>query len=116
MAGLVVFLLFLVVWFMVLPRIPGMRGLAEAALRFPGGEVSARKLRPSTQGVNSPTPMFEYACPDCGHVFERLVLSRSSKVPECPRCGRNEVEQVFSAFAMASGKSSVIACAPSGGG
>ena len=29
-------------------------------------------------------PLFEYACPDCGHVFEKLVLRRSTKAPECP--------------------------------
>ena len=33
-------------------------------------------------------PMFEYACPNCGHVFEKLVLARSAKTPECPKCGR----------------------------
>jgi putative FmdB family regulatory protein len=60
-------------------------------------------------------PMFEYACPNCGHVFEKLVLRRSAKAPECPKCGGDEVEQIFSAFATASGKRGT-ACAPSGGG
>jgi putative FmdB family regulatory protein len=63
-------------------------------------------------------PLFEYACPGCGHVFEKLVMARSAKAPECPKCGRDEVEQIFSAFATASGKvmSSGAVCAPSGGG
>ena len=61
-------------------------------------------------------PMFEYACPDCGHVFEKLVLARGAGPPECPKCGRDEVEQIFSAFATASGKGSGTVCAPSGGG
>jgi putative FmdB family regulatory protein len=63
-------------------------------------------------------PLFEYACPDCGHVFERLVLARSAEPPECPKCGRDGVEQIFSAFATASGKgkASGTVCAPSGGG
>jgi putative FmdB family regulatory protein len=63
-------------------------------------------------------PLFEYACPDCGHVFEKLVLSRSAKAPECPKCGRDEVVQIFSAFATASSKgmSSGAVCAPSGRG
>ena len=63
-------------------------------------------------------PMFEYACPKCGHVFERLVWNRSQDSPECPRCGWNRVEQKFSSFATstATGKSSGTVCAPSSGG
>ena len=53
----------------------------------------------------------------CGHVFEKLVLARNAKPPECPKCGWKRVEQMFSAFATASskGKSSSVVCAPSGG-
>jgi len=63
-------------------------------------------------------PLFEYACSNCGHVFEKLVLTRNMESPECPKCGRKRVEQIFSAFATASGsrKSAGTACAPSGGG
>jgi len=63
-------------------------------------------------------PLFEYACPNCGHVFEKLVLARNAKPPECPKCGSDQVERIFSAFATASGsrKSSGAVCAPSGGG
>ena len=62
-------------------------------------------------------PLFEYECPDCGYVFEKLVLSRKAEAPDCPKCG-NQAEQIFSAFATASGKgaSPGTACAPSGGG
>lgn len=60
-------------------------------------------------------PLFEYECSDCGYVFEKLVLARSAEPPECPKCGRDEVEQLFSAFATA-GKGSGSVCAPSGGG
>jgi putative FmdB family regulatory protein len=61
-------------------------------------------------------PLYEYQCPDCGHVFERLVLARSAEPPKCPECGRNRAEQTFSAFATASSKGSGTVCAPSGGG
>jgi putative FmdB family regulatory protein len=63
-------------------------------------------------------PMFEYACPHCGHVFERLVLARNQAPPECPNCGCKRVEQKFSAFATgsATSRSAGGACGSSGGG
>jgi putative FmdB family regulatory protein len=64
-------------------------------------------------------PIFEYACSHCGHVFEKLVLTRNQDPPECPKCGWKRVEQKFSAFATAArgtSKSGSGACAPSGGG
>jgi putative FmdB family regulatory protein len=63
-------------------------------------------------------PIFEYACSNCGHVFEKLVLTRHPEPPECPQCGWKQVEQKFSTFATAgaTGKSAAGACAPSGGG
>jgi putative FmdB family regulatory protein len=62
--------------------------------------------------------MFEYACPHCGHVFEKLVLSRNQSLPECPKCGWTRVKQKFSAFATGGGVSKAArdACAPSGFG
>jgi len=63
-------------------------------------------------------PIFEYACPQCGHVFEKLVLTRKKDPPQCPKCGGKRVEQKFSAFATggAISRSAGGACAPSGGG
>jgi len=43
-------------------------------------------------------PIFEYACSHCGHVFEKIVLTRNQDPPECPKCGWKRVEQKFSAF------------------
>jgi len=62
-------------------------------------------------------PIFEYTCSHCGHVFEKLVLTRNQDLPECPKCGWKRVEQKFSAFATvgASSKSAGDVCAPSGG-
>jgi putative FmdB family regulatory protein len=63
-------------------------------------------------------PIFEYACSNCGHVFEKLVLTRNPGPPECPQCGWKWVELKFSTFATAgaTGKSVAGVCAPSGGG
>jgi len=63
-------------------------------------------------------PIFEYACSNCGHVFEKLVLTRNQALPECPRCGWKKVDQKFSTFATAGPANRVAsgACAPSGGG
>jgi putative FmdB family regulatory protein len=58
-------------------------------------------------------PLFEYACPHCGYVFERLVLTRNQEPPVCPKCEWKKVERKFSAFATGGGTS---VCAPSGGG
>jgi len=33
-------------------------------------------------------PIYEYACPDCGHVFENwLKLSETTENAVCPKCG-----------------------------
>ncbi len=63
-------------------------------------------------------PIFEYACSHCGHVFEKIVLTRNQDPPECPKCGWKRVEQIFLAFATGSGnrKSGGVVCVPSGGG
>ncbi|MGD0226528.1 MAG: zinc ribbon domain-containing protein [Terriglobia bacterium] len=63
-------------------------------------------------------PIFEYVCPKCGHVFEKLILSRNQPTPPCPKCGSTQAEQKYSTFATASAASGSnrAACAPSGGG
>jgi len=63
-------------------------------------------------------PIFEYACPNCGHLFEKLVLTRQQEPPECPQCGWKRVEQKFSTFATVGPivKCGAGSCAPSGGG
>ncbi|MEW5806929.1 MAG: zinc ribbon domain-containing protein [Acidobacteriota bacterium] len=43
-------------------------------------------------------PIYEYICPRCEEKFEKLVLKVSSEV-SCPRCGRSDVEKLFSSFA-----------------
>jgi putative FmdB family regulatory protein len=52
-------------------------------------------------------PIYEYKCVSCGHQFERLVRRSSTPVAAdgaagCPACGRLELEQVLSLFAVSS--------------
>jgi putative FmdB family regulatory protein len=63
-------------------------------------------------------PIFEYACSNCGHVFEKLVLARNQEPPECPHCGWKKVDQKFSTFATAgpANRAASGVCAPSGSG
>ena len=60
-------------------------------------------------------PIFEYVCPNCGHSFENLTLTRNHDAPECPKCGWKRVEQQLSAFSTsgAAGRSGRALCAPS---
>ena len=61
--------------------------------------------------------LYEYRCRDCGNTFEALVLSPDDK-PSCPACGSENLEKLFSTFAVSmkspSPGPSVPSC-PSGG-
>lgn len=46
-------------------------------------------------------PIYEYACRQCGHRFEYLVLPQSPAVA-CPECQNSDVEQLISAFGVSS--------------
>ena len=63
-------------------------------------------------------PIFEYTCPNCGHSFEKLVLSPSrQRNLSCPQCGSRDVKKVISLFgSVGQGKSGGASsnCAPSG--
>lgn len=41
-------------------------------------------------------PIYEYGCPECGHVFEKLVKLNAAP-PACPECGHDPVEKKVSA-------------------
>ncbi len=43
-------------------------------------------------------PLYEYSCRACGHQFELLV--RHGIEPVCPACRAEDVEKVFSVFAV----------------
>lgn len=46
-------------------------------------------------------PIYEYACRQCGHRFEYLLLS-TSPAAECPECQAKDLEQLISAYAVSS--------------
>ncbi|MCK6523946.1 zinc ribbon domain-containing protein, partial [Myxococcota bacterium] len=41
-------------------------------------------------------PIYEYACPDCGHEFERLQKISEPPVSVCPSCGAEKVRKLVS--------------------
>lgn len=45
-------------------------------------------------------PVYEYRCLDCQETFENTehIEEHESGRPACPRCGSDNVEQVFSPF------------------
>ncbi|MCP4634653.1 MAG: zinc ribbon domain-containing protein [candidate division Zixibacteria bacterium] len=47
-------------------------------------------------------PIFEYKCIGCGHKFEELVPSSFSGIMNCPSCGSDSSEKLFSAFGFVS--------------
>ncbi len=66
-------------------------------------------------------PIFEYVCAECGHKFEKLVLSPSrAKQIHCPECASKSVDKAISVFGLGSSNSSSTSlagasnCAPSG--
>jgi putative FmdB family regulatory protein len=63
-------------------------------------------------------PIFEYSCPNCGHCFEKLVLSsRRQSELSCPQCGSKEVKKAISLCgSVGTGKSggATANCAPGG--
>jgi putative FmdB family regulatory protein len=64
-------------------------------------------------------PIFEYTCGNCGHRFEKLILSaKRAKELRCPECDSQEVDKAISLFGTASRGASRAAsaanCAPSG--
>ena len=48
-------------------------------------------------------PIYEYECRACQHRFEEFVRPSStptSRLPECPSCHSQELQRLFSAFAV----------------
>ncbi|HWF10357.1 MAG TPA: zinc ribbon domain-containing protein [Bryobacteraceae bacterium] len=46
-------------------------------------------------------PIYEYRCRQCANEFELLVL-KHSPTPACPACKTEDIEQLLSAFGLAS--------------
>lgn len=45
-------------------------------------------------------PIFEYHCPKCDDVFEKIVMPSDATPVKCPECGSKKVEQLISAPAL----------------
>lgn len=44
-------------------------------------------------------PLYEYACQNCGQVFEVFTQRRDQAAqPRCPACGKASVERILSSF------------------
>ena len=54
-------------------------------------------------------PIYEYACTQCGHEFEKLV--RTGTVLACPSCQSAELEKKLSVFATAGSTAEVTSMA-----
>jgi putative FmdB family regulatory protein len=63
-------------------------------------------------------PVYEFACQDCGHEFEELLLRRD-EVASCPKCGSDRVHKLLSCFAVTGSArltgSACSSCSPSPG-
>ncbi|MBN2041367.1 MAG: zinc ribbon domain-containing protein [Spirochaetes bacterium] len=58
-------------------------------------------------------PVYEFKCNKCGLLFSKIRKIGEFNSPECPDCGSNLTEKVFSLF---SGTKTGGSCSPSGGG
>ena len=43
------------------------------------------------------TPIYEYECGECGHVYETLQRNSREPAEACPECGSEEVRRLVSA-------------------
>lgn len=59
-------------------------------------------------------PLFEYACPDCAHIFEELTASSDRTPKPCPKCASPKAERILSATRKCGGKSGADALAGTG--
>jgi len=64
-------------------------------------------------------PVYEYRCPDCAHLFEKLVgFADNGRDVSCPTCGAqaNKLLSTFAAIGVAGGSAPGAQAAPTGGG
>lgn len=47
-------------------------------------------------------PLYEFRCRACLKEFETLVRPHDSEPPRCPACGRGDLDQLLSTFAVSS--------------
>jgi putative FmdB family regulatory protein len=42
-------------------------------------------------------PIYEYACPDCGHKFDEIQKFTDAPIAVCPKCAATNVKKLISA-------------------
>ena len=52
------------------------------------------------RGVRGRMPIYEFACQDCGHEFEKIQSFSDSSTPACPNCQGVHVQRRLSAPAI----------------
>ncbi len=61
-------------------------------------------------------PIYEYQCPSCGEIFDKLMrFSEADNLPVCPHCGEKETQKKITAGAVigaSSGGSSAAVSRP----
>ncbi len=61
-------------------------------------------------------PIYEYQCPSCGGVFEKLQkVEEGGKLQTCPQCGDKKAERVLSSFCCSKSSESPSSCGSAGG-
>jgi putative FmdB family regulatory protein len=64
-------------------------------------------------------PVYEYRCPDCTRLFERLVsLSQADRDADCPSCGSraSKVLSTFAAIGASTGTDTSVSTGAAAGG
>jgi putative FmdB family regulatory protein len=61
-------------------------------------------------------PIFEYKCSGCGHTMEMLQKSSKAANPTCEQCGSEDVQKLFSGFAVGRGENAARSCDTCDGG
>jgi len=57
-------------------------------------------------------PLYDYECVECGARFEvRRGMIEPDREPECPTCGEEKCQRVFSGFSLG-GQTSSSSCSP----
>ncbi len=60
-------------------------------------------------------PIYEFYCSDCHTIFNFLARRvNTAKRPDCPKCGRTDLERKASAFAISTGRSETQGNLPAG--
>jgi putative FmdB family regulatory protein len=47
--------------------------------------------------AEEPMPIYEYACPDCGHRFDAMQKFSDDPIRDCPSCKAQNVKKLISA-------------------